>query len=414
MPDAVPQVDWLAVDDLDFPLPPEAIATAPAEPRESAKLMVVERRTGEVVAHASVAELPTFLRAGDVLVLNRTRVLQARLEGSRADTGGSVDGLYLQPARGRTWICLLSGKRLKEGVLVDLRTREGTLAPVRLLLRHRVEEKAGAWLVEPLGVGSDGDALLRQRDEEVLEAIGHTPLPPYIRAARKRAHEAEERAADRDRYQTTYAAPAEGAQHLGEASDKVGVLHTGSVAAPTAGLHLTTGVLAAARERGVGVAQVVLHVGLGTFAPVEVQFLQQHPMHEERCSMEASARDAILAARAAGGRVVCVGTTSVRTVESYAMLRASQQASQQMWPEFVDTRLLIAPGFAWMWTDALLTNFHTPRSTLLALVSAMLGERGVLKPGEVRSGLTRLKELYATALARGYRFFSYGDAMLLQ
>jgi S-adenosylmethionine:tRNA ribosyltransferase-isomerase len=435
---ASPDPNWLAVDDLEFPLPAEAIATAPAEPRESAKLMVVRRSTGTIVRHTSVAQLPQLLRAGDLLVLNATRVLQARLEGHRADTGGAVDGLYLQPARGRRWICLLSGKRLKEGTWVDLRTREGMLAPIRLHLLHRVHEKSGAWLVEPIGAGQAGSELLHARDEVVLEAVGHTPLPPYIRAARKRLNENEESAGDRTRYQTTFAPGAQGDQHLGDASDKVGLLHTGSVAAPTAGLHLTPRLLAEAKAKGVHVAEVVLHVGLGTFAPVEVTYLQQHAMHEERCSLSLATREAILATRARGGRVLCVGTTSVRTVESYAALGAAHSPAapgadgpradgsrvdgpvdKQLreacsnWPGYVDTRLLIAPGFDYRWTDALLTNFHTPRSTLLALVSAFLGSRGAVRAGDLRSGLAALKELYAEALVQGYRFFSYGDAMVV-
>lgn len=413
----------LAVDDLDFDLPTEAIATTPAEPRESAKLMVVSRQSGEILEHTSVAKLAKFIRAGDLLIVNSTRVLQARLEGSRADTGGSVEGLYLQPATSddgsRMWLCLLSGKRVKEEMFVDLRTRDGAVAPIRLQLLHRVEAKSGAWKVRVLPAHSEGEALLRERDEMVLEAIGHTPLPPYIRTARKRANEAEERASDRARYQTTFApsfAPAfaEGghgatSQQLGSASEKVGLLHTGSVAAPTAGLHVTPGVLAEIASRGAHVEQVVLHVGLGTFAPVQAEFLQQHPMHEERCSMSAGVRERILATRAAGGRVICVGTTSVRTVESYAAMWAAHAES----PAHLDTKLLIAPGYAFNWTDCLLTNFHTPRSTLLALVSTMFGSAGALRAGEPLSGLAKLKELYATALREKYRFFSYGDAMLL-
>lgn len=403
----------LAVSDLDFPLPPGAIATTPAEPRESAKLMVVARATGEIVSHETVRELPRFIRKGDLLIVNNTRVLQARLEGARADTGGAVEGLYLQPAQGseaRQWLCLLSAKRLKEGVSVELRTRDGQLAPLRLQLIRRMEEKAGAWLVTVVASGAEGQALLAQPDEVLLESIGHTPLPPYIRTARKRANHEVEVQADRERYQTVYAkSPAQG-QQLGEASDKVGLLHTGSVAAPTAGLHLTPAVLAELAQQGATVREVVLHVGLGTFAPVEVQFLEQHPMHEERCSMSQATRDAVLATRAAGGRVICVGTTSVRTVESYAPLWSEDTSPS--WPGFVDTKLLMSPSYATRWTDGLLTNFHTPRSTLLALVSTMLGDRGELQSDPL-GGLAKLKELYAIALEKQYRFFSYGDAMLI-
>lgn len=413
----------LAVQDLDFPLPHEAIATSPAEPRESAKLMVVDRATGSLRAHASVAQLAEFFAPRDLLILNTTRVLQARLEGIRADTGGRVEGLYLQPAMSdgsRKWICLLSAKRLKEGVVVTLHGREVDVeskrARISLRLISRVEAKSGAWLVEPLATDEDA-SLLALADEALLEVIGHTPLPPYIRSARKRAHEAEERASDRERYQTTFAGSSsnEGSQQLGAASEKVGLLHTGSVAAPTAGLHLTPRVLGELQSKGVHVEHVVLHVGLGTFAPVEVQYLHEHPMHEERCSMHARVRDAIKQTKQQGGRVICVGTTSVRTVESYAAMWESVQreSSTHDWPAHLDTKLLMAPGYTPKWTDGLLTNFHTPRSTLLALVSTMLGKAGKLPAGDEQSGLARLKELYAIALEKRYRFFSYGDAMLI-
>jgi S-adenosylmethionine:tRNA ribosyltransferase-isomerase len=333
--------------------------------------------------HRVVRDLPGVLREGDLLVLNATRVLPARLCGFRADTGGRIDGLYLG-TRGEQrsgpdaragagedarWVVLLKGRRLREGVRVALEGPGGNNG-VSLRLVEPWTDEPGGWLVEPEGGGAGA-----------LGEIGRTPLPPYIVSARKHAGEDVADEVDRERYQTVFA---------GEA---------GSVAAPTAGLHLTSGLLEALRAAGVRTAEVVLHVGTGTFRPVEAEWLREHPMHAEWGRVPEATAAAVESARREGRRVIAVGTTACRALESFAVLGAQGEAKAGAW---FSTRLLIAPGHEWRWTDGLLTNFHLPRSTLLAMVAART-------PG----GLARVKALYAQAIAAGYRFFSYGDAMLV-
>lgn len=376
----------LRTSDLDYPLPPGAVATTPAEPRDAARLMVVSRSDATRLEHAHVRDLPRFLSPGDRLVLNTTRVLAARLEGVRVDTGGKVGGLYLHRASiadgwsgaEPAWVCLLTGKSLREGVVVKLVGHEACLL---ITLIARTPGTTGGWVVS-LGESEGFAREANHADDRLLAAIGHTPLPPYIMKARRDAGREQENASDMGRYQTVYAQQA------------------GSVAAPTAGLHLTPEVFARLASHGVERSEVLLHVGTGTFKSVETEHVEEHPMHGEWCSMSREARDRIVATRAAGGRVVCVGTTSVRTIESFAARPDLFEGPGD--DVSMETRMLITPGYRFAWTDGLLTNFHLPRSTLLALVGAMFPE-----------GLPRLKELYATALGEGYRFFSYGDAMLV-
>lgn len=431
----------LRTDDLDYILPEDRIATMPAEPRDSAQLMVLRRDDPAFCEHAIVRDLPRFLRRGDLLVVNTTRVLPAFFEGWRADTAGAVEGLFLRFAgagseaggellRGRAgWVVMLQGRRMKEGVVVGLHhagvahpappagpgQSTSTDSGVRLTLLARVPDEPGAWLVavdagESTAVGSSHDAMT------LLERVGKTPLPPYIRKARQRHDVEVDEDYDKQRYQTIYAQTAQQAQApspasgVGGGGGVVGSV-VGSVAAPTAGMHFTPALLEALASQGVGRAEVVLHVGTGTFKPVETTFVEQHQMHVERCWLPEATRRAIGACREAGGRVICVGTTSARTVESYAQA----QAMGHRVDGWMDTNLLITPGFVWRWTDGLLTNFHLPRSTLLAMVGGLLGTpAGVGAAGEGSGqGVPRLKAAYAQALARGYRFFSYGDAMLI-
>lgn len=359
----------LRTSDLEYDLPEDRVATVPAEPRDSARLMVV-RRDGGSAEHRRVRDLPEYLRAGDLLVLNTARVLAARLVGVREDTGGRAEALYLREESPGRWVALVKSRRLKAGMAVRLEREGGADSGVRLRLVERRDEEPGAWLLDVEGAAGRATA-------QVLADVGRTPLPPYILAARRHAGLAVPDAQDRARYQTTYAA-GEGA----------------SVAAPTAGLHLTPELLEVLAARGVRRADVTLHVGTGTFKPVETEFVEQHPMHEESCEMPVATREAILRTRDAGGRVVCVGTTACRTVEAFAAADAGARA--------LATRLLVTPGYGFRWTDALLTNFHLPRSTLMALVAASLG-----------GGAERLKRLYDEALREGYRFYSYGDAMLI-
>jgi S-adenosylmethionine:tRNA ribosyltransferase-isomerase len=383
----------LRTDELDFELPEELIATTPAEPRDSARMLVVSRTDPSRLEHRRVRDLPDYLRRGDLMVVNSTRVIAARFMGTRVGTGGKLPGLYLGPAGGsstdatpvsppaksndRRWLVLIKGGHLHPGVRVGL--GDGS---VQLELIERSADESGAWLARVLGAGAD------ESDPAVLERVGMTPLPPYILQARKRHGVEVADSYDRGRYQTVYAAPrAEG-----------GLWHPGSVAAPTAGMHLTPGLLERLAEVGIRRGQVVLHVGTGTFKPVETEFLEQHVMHEEWCSVPRELVEVIGGTRAGGGRVLCVGTTTARALETYGAIAAEGRPP----PDWTDTRLLISPGHQWRWVDLMLTNFHLPRSTLLAMVSSLFV-----------GGLPRLKEIYKAAVGEGYRFFSYGDAMLV-
>lgn len=393
-----------------------------AEPRDSAKLMVLWRSEPGKVEHTTVRDLPRYLRAGDLLVVNQTRVLRARLLGVRADTGGKVQGLYLGNARthegrgpdgdgaavGRRWVVMLQGKSMRQGVVVRMTGPDGAMASLRLIERDASEH--AAWVVE-LADGDAEHAPGPEGDAALLERVGWTPLPPYILKARTHRGEAGDEGYDRARYQTVFAMGPQGAgDAAGEAvagtkaNGARGPGDIGSVAAPTAGLHLTDRVIAELEGAGVKRAGVTLHVGSGTFKPVEVEELSEHRMHREWCSLGEEAREAIRKAREAKGRVICVGTTSARTVEAFAQAHERGEAG-----EWLATDILIAPGYRWRWTDGLLTNFHLPRTTLLAMVGAMLAREGE----EAGAGLSRLRGAYGEALSRGYRFFSYGDAMLI-
>lgn len=379
----------LRTAELEYELPPELIATRAAEPRDSARMLVVSRSDAGLLRDSTVRELPGFLRAGDLLVFNATRVVPARLAGRRADTGGRVEGLYLreEAARegGAAWVVLLRGRHLRPGVRVALDDAQGVPTGVVLTLLGRDEGEPGAWVVAVEGSGDAGAG--------VLERVGATPLPPYILKMRRAAGMEVADREDRERYQTVFA---RGGAEGGESE--------GSVAAPTAGLHFTPGLLGALAARGVGRAEVVLHVGTGTFKPVEAEHVEEHPMHAEVCSMDAGAVEAVKRTRAAGGRVFAVGTTAVRTLESYAALDEAGEAL----PERMATRLLITPGYRWRWVDGVVTNFHLPRSTLLALVGALFSG-GSGRAGDVE----RVREVYAHAVRERYRFYSYGDAMLV-
>ena len=387
----------LRTADLDYDLPESAIAKEPASPRDAARLMVIDRSSGDAREHTIVRELPRLLRKGDVMVFNATRVLQARLVGRREDSGGRVEGLFLSAsADGREWTALLRAKKVRENTSIRLIDERGVDTNVSLVPMRRDTSELGAWVVgvrvegEPGGgAAAAGPAL---DAATILDRVGHTPLPPYILKAREHTHEPVERASDRDRYQTVYAK------------------EQGSVAAPTAGLHFTPELLAALDRLGVERVEVTLHVGTGTFKPVEVDIVEEHPMHSEWCSMSPIAIERVRRAKAEGRRVIGVGTTSVRTLESYALalenLTAGTTASPVSSPASLDTKLLITPGYHYRWADGMLTNFHLPRSTLLAMVGALLSDQGTL-------GVQRLIARYREAIERGYRFYSFGDAMLI-
>jgi len=367
----------MRVDALHYELPPELIAQRPCEDREAARLLHLARDSSAPV-DLRIADLPELLPPGSLVVLNDTRVIPARLLGRKRDTGGRIEILLvrrvgtreieLTPGEGRAaevWRALgKASKPLRFGCEVEVLRRGATSDPAALLVRllGRADDDG---LLEVALYTPTGDSV-----DAAIRACGHVPLPPYI----KREDEPEDAA----RYQTVFAR------------------HDGAVAAPTAGLHLTNAMLGRLAVRGCDVASVTLHVGLGTFQPVTVDDLDQHPMHAERCIVSQSTADAVARARARGGPVVAIGTTSVRALES----AADPERPGLVRPTQTDTRLLIQPGYTWRVVDGLLTNFHLPRSTLLALVSAF-------------AGTDRVLEAYRLAVAERYRFFSYGDAMLL-
>ena len=353
----------MKLSEFDYELPPERIAQEPLEERDRARLFV-HRIAADESEHALVSGLPRFLAPGDLVVVNDTRVLPARLLATRA-SGGGVELLFVEPAGEDpyVWNALVHpARKLRAGERLDLGVRD---VFARMLERELLPggKPAMEWHVRlEDGEGRPLDPL------SILERVGHVPLPPYIERA--------DGALDRERYQTVYAE------------------RSGAVAAPTAGLHFTPELFERLGERGVARASLTLHVGPGTFQPIKTDEIDAHRMHAERFEVPERTAAAVRAARARGGRVVAVGTTSVRALESAVdeagELRAARGA----------TALFLRPGHRFRAVDALLTNFHLPRSTLLVLVSAFAGRERVLR-------------LYQEAIERGYRFYSYGDAMLL-
>jgi S-adenosylmethionine:tRNA ribosyltransferase-isomerase len=343
----------LPTDRFDYHLPPESIAQRPAEPRDSSRLMVVHRADGRV-EHAVFRDVGDWLRAGDLLVVNRTRVVPARL-AARRRPGGAAEILLLRRVEAGAWEALVKpGRKLGPGSVLDL--GDGIVGEVV------ARTAAGGRLIRfETGAGGDVDA--------AVLSLGRLPLPPYI----------HDYAGDPERYQTVY-------------GDTLG-----SAAAPTAGLHFTPELLETLQTCGIGLATVTLHVGLDTFRPVKVDDLADHEIHREWCVVPPETAQAIADARARGGRVVAVGTTTVRSLESAARA-APDGAPISAWSG--ETDLFIVPGHRFRAVDAMITNFHLPRSTLLALVSAFVGRE-------------RMLAAYAEAIRERYRFFSFGDAMLL-
>jgi len=354
----VPQTD-ARLSDFDYDLTPDLIAQEPARPRDASRLLVLDRRTG-AVAHHRFRDLPRLLDPGDLMVLNDTRVIPAAFTARRA-TGARIEGCFLRALEAGEWEVMLKGRgRLREGERLALVGSRGRArAEISLVARG----EGGVWRVRP-EEGLEAMALLR--------AIGRPPLPPYIRRRDGDARLRRDRAA----YQTVYAR------------------RDGAVAAPTAGLHFTPRVLASLARRGVERATLTLHVGLGTFQPIRCERLAEHRMHEEYFEISPDAAAAIRRARQARCRTVAVGTTTVRALESSADERGVRAGSG--W-----THLFIRPPHRFRAVDALVTNFHLPRTTLLALVCALAGREAVLAA-------------YEEAKRAGYRFYSYGDAMLIR
>ena len=340
----------MKTSDFYYDLPPELIAQTPLENRDESRLLCLDKATGEW-SHHHFYELPDFLRPGDCLILNNSRVLPARFLGRRLPGGGACEVLLLQDKGDKVWECLVRpGKHLREGARVSFGDGELTAEIAEVL--------------------PDGNRLVRFDYEgiflEVLERLGKMPLPPYIK----------EELQDQERYQTVYS--------------KV----NGSAAAPTAGLHFTPELLERIAAKGVGVGYVTLHVGLGTFRPVKEDEIEQHDMHSEYCTIPQETADLINRTKANGGRVICVGTTSCRTIESWAGEDGTMTATGG-W-----TNIYINPGYRFKVMDALVTNFHLPESTLIMLVSALAGREHVLAA-------------YEEAVRERYRFFSFGDAMFI-
>ncbi|MCI8363564.1 MAG: tRNA preQ1(34) S-adenosylmethionine ribosyltransferase-isomerase QueA [Eubacterium sp.] len=340
----------MKTSDFYFELPEEQIAQDPLSDRSSSRLMVLHRKTG-TIEHRKFTDIVEYLRPGDCLVRNNTKVIPARLYGTREDTGAVIEFLLLKRHEDDVWETLVKpGKKARTGVKVVF--GEGELRG------------------EIIGVQEDGNRRIRffyeGIFEEILDHLGQMPLPPYI------THKLE----DKNRYQTVYAR------------------YDGSAAAPTAGLHFTEELFQKLEEKGVAVANVTLHVGLGTFRPVKVEDVTEHHMHSEHYFIEPAEAEKINRAKKAGGRIICVGTTSCRTIESAAdgdgVLRAAEE----------NTEIFIYPGYRFRIMDELITNFHLPESTLLMLVSALAGKEFVL-------------HAYEEAVREGYRFFSFGDAMYI-
>ncbi len=340
----------MEVEDFDYELPKELIAQDPLEDRAASRLMHVDRKTGEV-SHHTFRDIKQFLKPGDCLVMNNSKVIPARLYGVREDTGAKIEILLLRRLSADTWETLVKpGKKCRQGARFDF--GDGTLKG------------------EVVEVQEDGNRQIRFEYEgvfeEILDKLGQMPLPPYI------THQLK----DKNRYQTVYAK------------------YDGSAAAPTAGLHFTKELLQEIRDMGVKEAEVTLHVGLGTFRPVKVEEVEDHKMHSEFYMINQETADTINETRKNGGRIICVGTTSCRTLESAA------DEDGFIRPQSGWTDIFIYPGYRFKIMDGLITNFHLPKSTLLMLVSAFAGREHML-------------EAYRIAVNERYRFFSFGDAMII-
>ena len=365
-----PDLDQLS--NWQFDLPQDLIASRPAATRDESRMLVVDRQSSAIV-HSAIRELPRWLTPGDLLVCNNTKVLPARLFGVRTKTGGRWEGLYVEELSPGHWQLLCeTGGRLQPGETItvvpayeqrpDVHGKLSLSAESKTLVLTLIEKQSdGGWIVAVPDVRSP---------LEILDNFGSLPLPPYM--GRKLADED-----DQNRYQTTFASA------------------PGAVAAPTAGLHFTNSLLEDCHHRGIETTQLTLHVGVGTFRPVSTERLSDHRMHEEWCRLPQPACDAIAVSKEAAGRTVAVGTTSVRTLES-----AARAVGVPLSPWEGRTNLFIRPGFSFQAVDGLLTNFHLPGSTLLVLVSAL-------------AGYDLIMEAYRQAIAERYRFYSYGDAMLI-
>lgn len=344
------------INEFDYNLPEELIAQEPTDKRDLSRLMVLHRTSG-LIEHKHFYDIIDYLQEGDCLVLNNSKVIPARLFGIKKETGAKVEFLLIKMLPDGRWETMVRpGKRVKEGDVISFS-----------------EDKLFQAVVE--GYGDEGTRIVRFEYEgiflERLEEIGKMPLPPYIRR--------DSTETDKDRYQTVYS------------------LIDGSVAAPTAGLHFTEELLDRAREKGVKIAQVTLHVGIGTFRPVKCEIIEEHTMHFEEYEISDESAQIINETKSSGGRIICVGTTSCRTIESAA---EACEDGFRVKPGFGSTGIFIYPGYEFKILNSLITNFHLPKSTLLMLISALYNKEDILRA-------------YRVAIDEKYRFFSYGDAMFI-
>lgn len=363
----------LKTSDFTYELPPDRIAQTPAEPRDSSRLLVVHRATG-ALEHRVFREIGDYLRPGDLLVANDSRVIPARLVGRKRRSGGRCELLLLEPEGPNAWRVLAGGRRIDPGVVIAIADAGGADSGVEATVLAALH-------------GAQRLVAFNRPPADWLPALGHTPLPPYIHTP----------LADPERYQTVYARP------------------EGSAAAPTAGLHFTPELLLALRGQGVGFEAVTLHVGLDTFKPVETENPAEHTIHQEWIDVSVATAERINQTKLAGGRAVAIGTTAVRALETAAWKAAGHTGSLQRVSQAADppacpwkpvaaftghSDLYIFPGYRYRAVDALITNFHLPQSSLLLLVAAF-------------AGYELMRHAYAVAVAEGYRFYSFGDAMLI-
>lgn len=341
-----------SLNDFDYHLPLDLIAQKPANPRDSARLMVLDKKNKDI-KHQKFLDLIKLLESGDVLVLNDSKVFPARLFGHKKETGGEVEIFLHKNFDKFTWECLVGG-RVKEGLVIEL-TKNFSATLVK-------NNNNGTWLVE---FNKEGEDFFKN-----VNRIGHLPLPPYIKREKNQRE-------DKNNYQTVYAA-----------DNKIG-----SVAAPTAGLHFTSRMLKKIKDKGITIEKVTLHVGLGTFAAVKTENILEHKMHSEFAAIDKATSKRLKKAKLAGRRIIAVGTTSCRTLESWGQAKYPDNFSS--W-----TNIFIYPGYHFKTVDALITNFHLPKSTLLMLVSAL-------------AGYEFTKKAYLEAVKNKYHFFSYGDAMFI-
>ncbi len=353
----------LSLQNFDYDLPKNLIAQTPMKPRDQSRLLVLHKKSGRI-EHRHFFDLPGYLRPGDVLVLNNTKVMPARLIGKRAATGGKVEIFLLKEIKSGLWQCLVGGQRRKENLQVEF--NKGLKAEI---IKNNQD---GTWNVK---FNKNGAAFMK-----IVKQIGRVPLPPYIKSFSAKA------SADKANYQTVYA----------------NATKLGSVAAPTAGFHFTPALLKKIKNKGVQIEYITLQVGLGTFAPVKAEDITKHKMHVECVEINKKTLANIIKAKSESRRIIAVGTTSVRTLESLShKITNNQDTITKKIPNLkFQTNIFIYPGYKFKLVDAMITNFHLPKSTLVMLVSAFAGRNKIFKA-------------YSEAIKKKYRFFSYGDAMLI-